>query len=84
VLRVAEVELWRIYLDRSLHSRGVAQRLLRELGAEARSMGASWIWLAVRESTSERSRSTRNRAQSFHVGGEVQRDLVLRGPEDAF
>ena len=86
----AEVELWRIYLDRSLHGRGVARRLLAELGQEARSFGATGIWLAVWEKNERAIAFYRKHGfesagrQDFHVGGEVHCDLVLRGPADAF
>jgi ribosomal protein S18 acetylase RimI-like enzyme len=85
----AEGELWRIYLDRSLHGSGVAHRLLAELGEAARSAGASGVWLAVWE-RNERAISfykkhgfERVGRQDFHVGGEVHCDLVLRGPANA-
>jgi ribosomal protein S18 acetylase RimI-like enzyme len=85
----AEVELWRIYLDRSLHGTGIAHRLLANLGATARSSGASGVWLAVWE-RNERAIAfykkhgfERVGRQDFHVAGEVHCDLVLRAPANA-
>ena len=85
----AEVELWRIYLDRRLHGAGIARRLLSELGGEARSMGATGVWLAVWEKNARAISFYRKHGfepvgrQDFHVGGEVHCDLLLRGPADA-
>ena len=87
---VAEVELWRIYLDRRLHGRGIARRLLAELGVQARAMGATGVWLAVWEKNARAISFYQKHGfehvgrQDFHVGGEVHCDLVLRGPADAF
>lgn len=87
---VAEFELWRIYLDRSLHGRGIARRLLSELRSEAREMGATGVWLAVWEQNARAIAFYKKHGfepvgrQEFHVGGEVHCDLVFRGPADAF
>lgn len=86
----ASVELWRIYLDASLHGLGIARELLREVGVAARELGADGIWLAVWERNPralafyEKHGFTRAGRQDFHVGGEVHCDAVLRAPPDAF
>jgi len=80
----AEMELWRIYLDRSLHGGGAAPRLLEHLGEEARAQGATEMWLAVWESNGRAIAFYQKHGfvvvgqQDFHVGGEVQTDLVLQ------
>ena len=86
----AQVELWRIYLDRAYHGHGVALALLRQLGEEARAEGAVGMWLAVWEKN-DRAIAFYTKhgfeevgSQDFHVGGEVHRDLVLCGSVDAF
>jgi ribosomal protein S18 acetylase RimI-like enzyme len=76
-------ELYRIYVDRAWHGRGVAQRLMNEVRSHARREQADWIWLGVWE---------RNlKAQAFYakcgfqeagehtfmVGSDAQRDLIL-------
>ena len=43
------VELWRIYVDRPWHGRGVAQQLMGAAITEARAMGAGSVWLGVWE-----------------------------------
>ena len=86
----ASVELWRIYLDRQLHGRGIAQELLKRIGVIARDLEATGVWLAVWE-RNERAISFYAKhgfvpvgRQDFHVGGEVHCDTVLRASADAF
>lgn len=43
------VELWRFYLDREWHGRGVAQALMARVQDEARGRGARTLWLGVWE-----------------------------------
>ena len=82
----AEIELWRIYLDRSLHGMGVGRRLLATLGEAAQERGATAMWLAVWEKNPraiafyEKHGFDRAATQTFQVGDEVQNDLVLRRP----
>lgn len=85
----ADVELWRIYLDRRLHGTGMGQKLLAEVGRTARELGSSGVWLAVwKENTRavafyEKQGFRSVGRQDFHVGGEVHCDLLLRAPMDA-
>jgi ribosomal protein S18 acetylase RimI-like enzyme len=77
------IELWRFYVLREWHGRGIAQSLMERVRAEAAARGAATLWLGVWD---------RNpRAQAFyrkcgfvdagdHVflfGTDPQRDLVM-------
>lgn len=77
------VELWRFYVDRSWHGRGVAQALMAAVDEAARERGADSVWLSVWEHNP--------RAQAFYskcgffqagtkpfvVGTDVQTDWVM-------
>lgn len=77
------VELWRIYVDRAWHGRGVAQALMDAVEAEARRRGARSLWLGVWERN--------DRAQAFYrkfgfetvgshvfvLGDDRQTDLIM-------
>ena len=41
------IELWRFYVDRAWHGRGVAQSLMARVMVEARAGGARTMWLGV-------------------------------------
>ena len=43
------IELWRFYVDRQWHGRGVAAALMDRVKAEARARGARTLWLGVWE-----------------------------------
>jgi ribosomal protein S18 acetylase RimI-like enzyme len=43
------IELWRFYVDRGHHGRGVARRLMDRVKAAARERGAKTLWLGVWE-----------------------------------
>ena len=45
----APIELWRFYVDRRWHGRGIAQALMDRVRTEARSRGAGTLWLGVWE-----------------------------------
>lgn len=45
----APLELWRFYVQRDWHGRGVAQALMDRVKAEARLRGAQTLWLGVWE-----------------------------------
>jgi diamine N-acetyltransferase len=45
----APLELWRFYVRRDWHGRGVAQALMDRVKAEARQRGAQTLWLGVWE-----------------------------------
>lgn len=86
----ANVELWRIYVDRRLHGRGAGQQLLVEAGRISRAMSAQGIWLAVWEQNPRAIAFYRKSGfrpvgeQSFKVGGQIHRDLVMVSHPNAF
>jgi ribosomal protein S18 acetylase RimI-like enzyme len=43
------VEVWRFYVDRPFHGRGIAQSLMRAVEQVARELGARTLWLGVWE-----------------------------------
>ena len=45
----APVELWRFYVDRPFHGRGIAQMLMDRVKEAARERGAKTLWLGVWE-----------------------------------
>ena len=55
----APVELWRFYVHRDWHGRGVAPALMDRVKAEARRRGAQTLWLGVWEKN--------DRARAFYV-----------------
>jgi ribosomal protein S18 acetylase RimI-like enzyme len=80
------IELWRFYVDRTHHGRGMAQALMQAVLARATAAGAGTIWLGVWE---------RNlRAQAFYrkagfadvgthvfvLGRDVQTDRLMARP----
>jgi ribosomal protein S18 acetylase RimI-like enzyme len=80
------IELWRLYVAREWHGRGVAQDLMRAVELEARRAGARTLWLGVWEHN--------QRAQAFYrkdgfvdvgwhvftVGSDVQTDRIMVRP----
>lgn len=85
----ANVELWRIYVDRRLHGRGIGQQLLADAGRAARDMSATGIWLGVWEDNPRAIAFYRKNGfvpvgyQNFKVGVEEHRDLVMTCSADA-
>jgi GNAT superfamily N-acetyltransferase len=53
------IELWRFYVDRNWHGRGVAQTLMDEVKTVARKRGAKTLWLGVWEKN--------DRARAFYA-----------------
>jgi GNAT superfamily N-acetyltransferase len=53
------IELWRFYVDRAWHGRGVAASLMERAKAAARERGAKTLWLGVWERN--------DRARAFYV-----------------
>ena len=82
-LRPPESELWRFYVDRAQHGRGVAQTLMEQCLATARDAGANRIVLAVWEHNPRAIAFYRkcgfavSGARPFVLGTEVQTDLVM-------
>jgi ribosomal protein S18 acetylase RimI-like enzyme len=85
------VELWRFYVDRRWHGRGVAQRLMQAAREEAAAMGARSLWLGVWEHNL-RARAFYRKlgfvevgAHEFLLGQDLQTDvlMVLSEPDGA-
>ena len=77
------VELWRFYIDRGWHGRGIAQALMEQVRATARARGAKTLWLGVWEHN-HRARAfyakcgfTGAGEHIFLFGTDPQTDLVL-------
>ena len=82
----APIELWRFYVGRGHHGRGVAQALMDRVKGEARQRGARTLWLGVWEHNA--------RARAFYAkcgfadagqhvflfGTDPQTDLVMTLP----
>jgi GNAT superfamily N-acetyltransferase len=76
-------ELWRFYVDRAWHGRGVAQAMMAAVVEAARARGAGTVWLAVWE------RNPRARAfytgcgfsdvgsRPFRMGDDLQTDVLM-------
>lgn len=84
----ANVELSRIYLDKHYHGTGLAQQLLSEAGAVARSLGASGVWLSVWERNQraiafyEKHGFGRVGRQDFRMAGDLHCDMVMAASVD--
>lgn len=77
------IELWRFYVASNWHGRGVAQALMQQVEQEARSRGATTLWLGVWE-RNERAKAFYRKAgftdvgsQIFMVGSDAQTDRIL-------
>ena len=77
------VELWRFYVDRSWHGRGIAQRLMAASLDGARELGGRTIWLSVWERNPraiafyEKTGFRNVGTKDFWVGSDRQTDFVL-------
>ena len=84
----ANVELSRIYLERRYHGAGLAQQLLSEAGAVARSLGANGVWLSVWEQNGraiafyEKHGFRRVGHQDFRMAGDLHCDTVMAVPAE--
>ena len=82
----APIELWRLYVDRGWHGRGVAQELMRCIELEAQRRGARTLWLGVWE-RNERAKAFYRKwnfvdvgSHVFRVGSDAQTDRILVRP----
>ncbi len=82
----APAELKRIYVERTWHGHGVAQKLLLLIETEARIRACDGLWLAVWE-INDRAISFYRKSgfeiagrQGFPIGNEVQTDYVMAKP----
>ena len=80
---VQAIELWRFYVARAWHGRGVAQELMAAVVQEARDAGSETLWLGVWE-RNPRAQSFYKKSgfldvgtQTFLVGTDEQHDRVL-------
>jgi ribosomal protein S18 acetylase RimI-like enzyme len=77
------VELWRFYVDRAQHGRGLAQALIAAVLAHARAAGARTIWLGVWEHNPRAQAFYRKcgftdiGAHQFVLGRDVQTDRLM-------
>ena len=82
-VRTPRSEIWRFYVDRARHGRGVAHRLMEESLRVLREAGATEARLAVWEHNPRAIAFYRKSgfevkgAQPFVLGTEVQTDLVM-------
>lgn len=82
----APLELWRFYVDRGWHGRGIAQALMERVKTTARERGARTLWLGVWE-RNDRARAfyakcgfTDAGDHIFLFGTDPQTDLVMVTP----
>jgi ribosomal protein S18 acetylase RimI-like enzyme len=64
------IELWRLYVAREWHGRGVAQALMERVKQEARARGAKTLWLGVWE-RNDRARAFYDKCGFVDVGAHV-------------
>ena len=80
------IELWRFYVDRAWHGKGIAQALMERVDAEAARAGARTLWLGVWERNDRalayyrKSRFVDVGSHTFVVGGDAQTDRVMVRP----
>lgn len=79
----APLELWRFYVDRAFHGRGVAQALMARVKQLASELGAKTLWLGVWE-RNDRARAFYAKCGFIDVGDHIflfgtdpQTDLVM-------
>jgi ribosomal protein S18 acetylase RimI-like enzyme len=85
----APVELWRFYIARQWHGRGVAQALMRRVESDAYRRGGRTLWLGVWE-RNERAKAFYNKngftdvgSHTFMVGTDPQTDRIMVRPVSA-
>jgi ribosomal protein S18 acetylase RimI-like enzyme len=83
------IELWRFYVSQEWHGRGIAQRLMERVKADARRRGARTLWLGVWEKN-DRARAfyakcgfTDAGEHIFLFGTDPQTDRVMVAPLEA-
>lgn len=88
IVSVRPAEIQRIYVDKSLHGRGVGDRLMNSCVDQARDWNADTLWLAVWQENA-RALAFYKRVgfavvgvQDFILGSDVQHDFVMARPLD--
>lgn len=77
------IELWRFYVDKSWHGRGIAKRLMQAVLDEAVAAGANAVWLGVWERNPRAVAFYRKfgfedvGAHEFRLGADVQTDRIM-------
>jgi diamine N-acetyltransferase len=77
------LELWRFYVDRAHHGRGVAQQLMAEVMQTARARDAATLWLGAWERNLRAQAFYRKcgfvdvGSHQFRVGQDVQTDRLM-------
>jgi GNAT superfamily N-acetyltransferase len=66
----APIELWRFYVLRDWHGRGLAQKLMQRVDEEARRAGAQTLWLGVWEHN-DRAKAFYRKCNFVDVGSHV-------------
>lgn len=86
VTGAAPLELWRFYIDRGWHGRGIAQALMRSVESEARRRGGRSVWLGVWE-RNQRAKAFYSKSgfadvgsHVFMVGTDAQTDRIMVRP----
>lgn len=80
------IELYRFYVDRAFHGQGLAQALMARVVAEAEALGAATLWLGTWEVNARgiafygKVGFTAVGHQTFQVGADLQRDVVMSRP----
>jgi GNAT superfamily N-acetyltransferase len=82
----APIELWRFYVARSWHGRGMAQALMRRVELEVHRRGGRTLWLGVWERNVratafyQKSGFVDVGSHAFMVGTDAQTDRILARP----
>jgi GNAT superfamily N-acetyltransferase len=89
VVEAPPIELWRFYVDRSCHGRGVAGQLMAAVEACAVARGTRTLWLGVWERNHRAQTYYRKAgfvdigAHDFWLGQDLQRDRLMARPVPA-
>lgn len=80
----APVEVWRFYVAKQYHGKGIAQALMARVDADAQQMGARTLWLGVWE-RNERAKAFYRKcgfvdvgAHVYMVGSDAQTDRIMK------
>ena len=83
VLATDPIELWRFYVDKGWHGRGIAKQLMQAVLDEAAEAGVSAIWLGVWERNPRAIAFYRKfgfedvGAHEFRLGADLQTDRIM-------